>query len=43
MVLDPGAGTVTWHRVPYDIEAVQRAMRDAGLPASLSARLSVGL
>ena len=43
MVLDPGAGTVSWHRVPYDVEAVQHAMVAAGLPASLSARLSVGL
>ena len=43
MILDPGAGTVTWQRVPYDIGAVQRAMQAAGLPASLSARLSVGL
>lgn len=43
MLLDPEAGTVTWQRVPYDIDAVQRAMQAAGLPASLSARLSVGL
>src|SRR4051812_32751050 len=43
MILDPGAGTVTWHRVAYDIEAVQRSMRDAGLPPSLGARLAVGL
>jgi diadenosine tetraphosphatase ApaH/serine/threonine PP2A family protein phosphatase len=43
MILDPGAGTVTWHRVPYDIESVQGAMRAAGLPASLSSRLAVGL
>jgi diadenosine tetraphosphatase ApaH/serine/threonine PP2A family protein phosphatase len=43
LILDPTVGTVTWHRVGYDIAAVQRAMRDAGLPRSLSARLSVGL
>lgn len=43
MVLDPAAGLVAWHRVQYDIEAVQHAMQAAGLPASLSARLSVGL
>jgi len=43
IVLDPGAGTVAWHRVPYDVGAVQHAMEAAGLPASLSARLSVGL
>ena len=42
-ILDAGAGTVTWQRVAYDIAAVQGAMRAAGLPASLSARLTVGL
>lgn len=42
-ILDPDVGIVTWHRVPYDVAGVQRDMRDAGLPASLSARLSVGL
>jgi predicted phosphodiesterase len=42
LILDPAAGTMSWHRVGYDIAAVQRAMREAGLPASLSARLSVG-
>jgi diadenosine tetraphosphatase ApaH/serine/threonine PP2A family protein phosphatase len=43
MILDPQAGTLTWHRVPYDVAAVQRSMRAAGLPASLVSRLSVGL
>jgi diadenosine tetraphosphatase ApaH/serine/threonine PP2A family protein phosphatase len=43
MILDPQAGSLTWHRVPYDIAAVQRSMRSAGLPASLVSRLSVGL
>jgi diadenosine tetraphosphatase ApaH/serine/threonine PP2A family protein phosphatase len=43
MVLDPEAGTVTWHRVPYDVAAVQAAMREAGLPPSLVGRLAVGL
>jgi len=43
MILDPVAGTATWHRVAYDIAGVQAAMRAAGLPASLSARLSLGL
>jgi predicted phosphodiesterase len=42
-ILDPEAGTMTWHRVAYDVPGVQRAMRAAGLPASLSARLAVGL
>jgi diadenosine tetraphosphatase ApaH/serine/threonine PP2A family protein phosphatase len=43
MVLDAGQGTVVWHRVPYDIDAVQRAMEAAGLPSALRSRLSVGL
>jgi predicted phosphodiesterase len=43
MLLDPTAGTASWHRVPYDIDSVQLAMARAGLPASLAARLSVGL
>jgi diadenosine tetraphosphatase ApaH/serine/threonine PP2A family protein phosphatase len=43
LILDPGAGTITWERVGYDVEAVQAAMRGVGLPASLSARLAVGL
>jgi predicted phosphodiesterase len=43
MLLDPDAGTVQWRRVPYSVGSVQAAMRDAGLPASLSARLAVGL
>ena len=42
LILDPQAGSVSWHRVGYDVAAVQRAMRDAGLPASLIARLAVG-
>lgn len=41
--LDLGATTGTWHRVPYDISQVQRAMRDAGLPARLADRLQHGL
>jgi diadenosine tetraphosphatase ApaH/serine/threonine PP2A family protein phosphatase len=43
LILDPAAGRMTWHRVAYDVAAVQRAMRAAGLPSSLSARLTVGL
>lgn len=42
-VLDSGGGRCTWHRVPYDIPAVQTAMRSAGLPARLVGRLSHGL
>jgi len=43
MVLDPVAGEITWHRVAYDVEAVQSAMRAVGLPGFLVSRLSVGL
>ena len=43
MILDPTAATISWHRVAYDVEAVQASMRAAGLPASLSSRLAVGL
>ncbi len=43
MVLDPEAQTVTWHRVAYDIRAVQAAMRSAGLPARLADRLAHGV
>jgi diadenosine tetraphosphatase ApaH/serine/threonine PP2A family protein phosphatase len=42
-ILEPEARTISWHRVPYDVDAVQAAMRSAGLPGSLSARLSLGL
>jgi diadenosine tetraphosphatase ApaH/serine/threonine PP2A family protein phosphatase len=43
LILDPGAGTMTWHRVAYDIESVQAAMRAVGLPGYLVSRLSIGL
>jgi predicted phosphodiesterase len=43
LVWEPEAEVVTWRRVAYDVAAVQHAMRDAGLPAALSARLSLGL
>ena len=43
LLLDTDARLVTWHRVPYDIEAVQQAMRAVALPRALVARLSVGL
>jgi len=43
LILDTDADSVTWQRVGYDIEAVQERMHAAGLPASLAARLSVGL
>lgn len=43
LVLDREVGRVTWHRVEYDIERVQTAMRAAGLPDRLAARLTFGL
>ena len=42
-VLDEGAGTLTFLRVPYDHETAARKVREAGLPASISARLEAGL
>jgi predicted phosphodiesterase len=42
LILDPEAATATWHRVAYDIGAVQRAMVGAGLPPRLAERLSHG-
>jgi diadenosine tetraphosphatase ApaH/serine/threonine PP2A family protein phosphatase len=41
-ILEPEAGRISWHRVAYDFVSVQEAMRAAGLPGSLRARLSVG-
>ncbi len=41
-VWDTDAQTVRWCRVPYDIAATQRAMRDANLPAILADRLALG-
>ena len=43
LILDPDAGTVTWHRVAYPIEAVQDAMAARGLPPRLAARLAHGV
>ncbi len=43
LIWEPEGQRVTWHRVPYDVAGVQRAVRDAGLPSSLAARLAVGL
>ena len=41
-ILDPEADTMTWHRVAYDIAAVQAAMHAVGLPPRLIERLAVG-
>ena len=43
MILDPAEGVITWHRVAYDIDAVQAAMRAANLPGFLVSRLSIGV
>jgi diadenosine tetraphosphatase ApaH/serine/threonine PP2A family protein phosphatase len=43
LVFDTDAGQCTWRRTPYDIDAVQVAMRAAGLPGRLVERLSYGL
>lgn len=41
-VLDDAAGTWRWHRVAYDVAAVQAAMAAARLPHRLIERLAVG-
>ena len=41
-VYDDASETVTWYRVPYDVEAAAAAIRAAGLPERLAARLSAG-
>jgi diadenosine tetraphosphatase ApaH/serine/threonine PP2A family protein phosphatase len=41
-ILDPEADAMTWHRVPYDVAAVQAGMRAVGLPIRLVERLAVG-
>ena len=41
-VLDLDALTVDLHRVEYDVEAVQDAVDEAGLPSKIGARLSKG-
>lgn len=42
-VIDTDRAEVTWHRVAYDIAAVQAAMRAVDLPPRLVARLDHGL
>ncbi len=41
--LDTDTGTGTWHRVAYDVPAVQAAMREVGLPIRLVERLRHGV
>lgn len=42
VLLDTDASTVTWHRIPYDVQASQRAILAAGLPRELATRLERG-
>ena len=39
---DDAASSITFHRVSYDVEAAQAAIRAAGLPERLAARLETG-
>jgi diadenosine tetraphosphatase ApaH/serine/threonine PP2A family protein phosphatase len=41
-MLDDQRNTLTYVRVPYDVESAARKIRDAGLPIGLSHRLHVG-
>jgi diadenosine tetraphosphatase ApaH/serine/threonine PP2A family protein phosphatase len=41
-VYDSTAGEVEFHRLPYNVEAVQAKIRDAGLPEFLATRLGSG-
>jgi diadenosine tetraphosphatase ApaH/serine/threonine PP2A family protein phosphatase len=41
-LLDEQEGWVEFHRVPYDLEAAQRRILDAGLPMRLAQRLAQG-
>lgn len=42
LIYRPAQADVWWRRVPYDIEAAQRAIAEAGLPSKHAHRLSVG-
>jgi diadenosine tetraphosphatase ApaH/serine/threonine PP2A family protein phosphatase len=42
LLLDTAESTVTWLRAEYDIRSAQAAIRDAGLPLRLAARLAEG-
>ncbi|MDI9629983.1 MAG: phosphodiesterase [Acidobacteria bacterium ADurb.Bin051] len=43
MIYEGDAGLVRWFRIPYPVERAQERIRRAGLPASLAARLAVGI
>jgi len=38
----PEEGALSFHRVEYDVQSVQKKMEEVGLPAFLSSRLAVG-
>lgn len=42
VLFDPESGTVEFHRVPYDLEAAQKRILEAGLPPRLAQRLAQG-
>jgi diadenosine tetraphosphatase ApaH/serine/threonine PP2A family protein phosphatase len=42
LVIDQQQGLLTWHRVAYDVAAVQAAMRRLDLPSRLVERLGLG-
>jgi predicted phosphodiesterase len=42
-ILDTNAGTITFHRIEYDIAQTQRQMSDAQLPIALIRRLEYGM
>jgi predicted phosphodiesterase len=42
VMLDLADGTATWLRADYDVRSAQAAIRDAGLPLRLAARLAEG-
>jgi diadenosine tetraphosphatase ApaH/serine/threonine PP2A family protein phosphatase len=39
---DTNKQSVTFHRIPYRVEAAQRKILDAGLPRPLADRLALG-
>jgi diadenosine tetraphosphatase ApaH/serine/threonine PP2A family protein phosphatase len=41
-IFDDAAWSVAYERIPYDIAASQRLIKDAGLPRSLGDRLALG-
>ena len=41
--LDNEAGTISFHRISYDIGKTQRQMKEVGLPSALIRRLEFGL